>query len=210
VFVKKFILLSTFYCLFFGTPLLAMLQQPVVKKCTSCLPTDRPDEGQDQFVILQTDKWKLVLSSTQHYLGELLLVSQRHVLYLEDLNAAEDLEYLILQRCVILALKQAFKCKLVNLLHDVNPAFKEEPANPHVHWHFIPRYEDKILFASRVFHDTEWPNGLDLSKDDNSSRDIQPFHRRIMTAVATSLQKVMADNGAIVPHQFISESYFNL
>ncbi len=38
----------------------------------------------------------------------------------------------------------------------MNSAYRVDPPNPEVHWHFIPRYKDKIIFEGLEFIDPDF------------------------------------------------------
>src|SRR3990170_4537805 len=52
--------------------------------------------------------------------------------------------------------KKTFDARLFNWSCLMNNAFKEKPANPHVHWHLRPRYEKEVKFAGITFIDPEF------------------------------------------------------
>jgi diadenosine tetraphosphate (Ap4A) HIT family hydrolase len=219
MFVKNLIMLNVLCGMLFFIPAFAMVQQPAVDGCVACLPArsgeiKAPENtsgicsiNYSDFTICQTDYWKLILNPNQHYLGRSLLVLRRHASSLENLTCFEETEHSQMQRVIVSVLKNTFACETVNLLYAINHEFKKKPINPHVYWHFIPRYGREIYLNEHIFSDTEWTNMVDFSRDDNYSFQIQPFHKSIMAYVAVALQKELKENNIAISPEFIVEHY---
>lgn len=163
--------------------------------CKSCIPAD-----EDKFAIFQTKNWKYVINPNQHYLGRSLLVLRNHLPELKILAIDQELEFVVLRCCITQALNKAFGAKTVNILYEANLAFKKDPKNGHVYWHFIPRYSDRIKLVQTLFFDSEWGNLFDLSirqflvKKQNDKVVPNKTAKLIMKKIGQSLQAVFVEN----------------
>ncbi len=51
------------------------------------------------------------------------------------------------------ACKKAFGATMFNWTCLMNHAYRNDPPNPHVHWHVRPRYNKPVTFAGELFED---------------------------------------------------------
>jgi len=106
--------------------------------------------------IYESNYWTIFLAPSQRYLGTCVLVLKRELTDLMDLNAEEWLDFGILVSKLELTLKKIFNPTLFNWSCFKNAAFRSSPVNPQVHWHFIPRYQKKVVFNGLTFHDPDF------------------------------------------------------
>jgi diadenosine tetraphosphate (Ap4A) HIT family hydrolase len=111
------------------------------------------DKGE---VILNTKYWQVALSHGQSYLGRCYVTLKRHAGDLADLSKDETLDFLNLVRKLENALRKAFNATMFNWACLMNNAYQEKKPEPHVHWHFKPRYREKVKFAGMIFEDPEF------------------------------------------------------
>jgi len=63
------------------------------------------------------------------------------------------------------AVKKTFKPSLFNWTCLMNLAYQNNPPNPHIHWHFLPRYSHKVKFNGLIFDDLEFGNHYAREKE---------------------------------------------
>ena len=81
----------------------------------------------------------------------------RHVASLPELSRAEDTDFIEVRNTLITAQQRAFGASVVNISCLMNHAFNSTgEGDPHVHYHFKPRYPEPIGFAGEVFFDEEF------------------------------------------------------
>lgn len=66
----------------------------------------------------------------------------------------------------------------------MNHAYKKNPPQPHVHWHFIPRYKVPVKFIEEIYEDLEFSNHYSLEKKKIVSRETQ---EQIVKAISENL-----------------------
>jgi len=108
--------------------------------------------------ILETDYWVVLLADDQSYLGRCYITLKRHSGDLIELTKAEwnDLHKIIIK--LELSVKKAFGATLFNWACLMNLAYQNNPPNPHIHWHFRPRYDHSVRFEGLTFKDPEFGN----------------------------------------------------
>lgn len=120
-------------------------------KCEYCQLTGGYGE-----LIEETPYWMIFLAPSQRYLGACVVALKRKI---KDLNEVEDSEWMnfidILRKLEYSA-KLAFKPTLFNWSCFKNMAFRDEDPDPEIHWHFLPRYKDKVEFGGVTFEDPDF------------------------------------------------------
>lgn len=112
-------------------------------------------------MFLGTKHWKCFLLDNQAYLGRSIIEIKRDCGSMSDINPDEWEEFHDVVKRLESAFKKAFNATLFNWACLMNHAYKEDPPKPHVHWHFMPRYRDKVSFAGEVFEDNEFGHHYD-------------------------------------------------
>ena len=79
------------------------------------------------------------------------------------------------------SVKRAFDADLFNWTCLMNLAYLNNPPNPHVHWHFRPRYHHLIKFSGLTFKDPEF--GHHYSRE----------HERSFEVTTTIQQKIIEE-----------------
>ncbi len=128
-------------------------------ECISCRST-----SQDEDFVFETRFWKIFLSNDQSYLGRCVVVSKRHSEKLSELKQEEWLDFADVVNKLETALKEIFGATMFNWTCLMNDSYKEKQPNPHVHWHFRPRYNHKVEFAELVFEDSEFGHHYDRKR----------------------------------------------
>ena len=104
-------------------------------------------------LIVETEYWYILLAPDQKNLGTCVIALKRYEGDLGKLNENEWLEFSKIVENLQKALKKAFNSTMFNWGCLMNSSYLKEPPNPHVHWHFIPRYNQKIELENLIFED---------------------------------------------------------
>ncbi len=107
-------------------------------------------------LVFETKYWVALLSNDQAYLGRCYVSLKRHCGDLAELNKNEWEDLLILIGKLEKTVKKAFNADLFNWTCLMNLAYQNDPPNPHIHWHFRPRYSHPINFNNLIFKDPEF------------------------------------------------------
>lgn len=104
-------------------------------------------------LILETDYWFIFLAPDQKNLGTCVIALKRYEGDLGKLNDEEWHEFSIIVKKLQNSLKKAFNSAMFNWGCLMNSSYLNYPPDPHVHWHFIPRYNEKVEFEGLNFED---------------------------------------------------------
>jgi len=146
-------------------------------KCMFC---ERTSEG----LIHETSYWRVVLAFEQSYLGRCLVVLKRHCGDLAELRPEEWSDFAELVKKLESALRKAFGATMFNWTCLMNNAYQHDPPNPHVHWHFRPRYDHEVKFAGVVFRDPGFGHHYDRMRVQRVSEDVK---RKIIEEIKQNL-----------------------
>lgn len=119
-------------------------------ECLAC------QKHNDAEIILETDFWKIVIASDQAYLGRCFVILKRHRGDLAELENPEWIDFIAVVKNLETALKKSFGAAMFNWTCLMNNAYQNISPNPHVHWHFRPRYDRKVEFYGEIFEDFEF------------------------------------------------------
>ena len=108
---------------------------------------------------------------------------KRHCGDLAELKKEELLDFLEVVRNLESALKKAFGAVMFNWTCLMNNAYQAKIPQPHVHWHFKPRYDKKVKFAGLVFEDLEF--GHHYSREEIKVSDI--IQKKIIEKIKNNL-----------------------
>lgn len=106
--------------------------------------------------IFETKLWEVYLNPDQYYLGRSVVAAKREVPAMSDLTNEEWLDFADLVKKLESAFKKAFGATMFNWSCLMNGAYQNDPPNPHVHWHLMPRYKNPVEFAGQKFEDKEF------------------------------------------------------
>lgn len=104
-------------------------------------------------LIVETKYWFILLAPDQKNLGTCVVALNRYEGDLAELNIEEWQEFSKIVKSLQTALKKAFSTTMFNWGCLMNSSYLKNPPNPHVHWHFIPRYKQKVEFEGLTFED---------------------------------------------------------
>ncbi|MCL5430554.1 MAG: HIT family protein, partial [Candidatus Marsarchaeota archaeon] len=106
---------------------------------------------------LNTMHWVVALHEDQKYIGRCKVILKRHAGDLDQLSDAEWSDLSRLVKKLENSLRLSFNATMFNWTCLMNEAFRKTSApNPHVHWHFRPRYKKNVKFSGLVFVDKEF------------------------------------------------------
>lgn len=135
--------------------------------CICCQKQNQDD------IIYETKYWIVTLSSEQSYLGRCYVTLKRHCGNLSELKQEEWSDFIELIKVLESALRKSFNATMFNWTCLMNDAYKNNPPNPHVHWHFRPRYNHKIKFENVIFEDPEFGNHYNRNRTQNITKKLQ-------------------------------------
>ncbi|MGZ7117932.1 MAG: HIT family protein [Methanobacterium sp.] len=104
-------------------------------------------------LIVKTKYWFIFLAPDQKNLGTCVIALRRHEGDLGKLNHEEWQEFSKIVKSLQEALKKSFNSIMFNWGVLMNSSYLKDPPEPHVHWHFIPRYNQKVEFEGLIFED---------------------------------------------------------
>lgn len=138
------------------------------QECISCQSTN-----QNEDFVFETNFWKIFLVQNQSYLGRCVVISKRHCEELSELKQEEWLDFADVVNKLEKALEKTFGATMFNWTCMMNDSYKSENPNPHVHWHFRPRYNHKVEFAGLIFEDSEFGHHYDRKRTQEVSDKIR-------------------------------------
>ena len=119
-------------------------------ECEYCKKLEKYDFGD---FITKTDHWIIFLAPQQINIGTCVVALNRPEEDLAGLTPNEWLEFGEVVCKLENSLKQCFDVTMCNWGSLMNASYLEKPPNPHVHWHFIPRYDHEVEFDGLIFQD---------------------------------------------------------
>jgi diadenosine tetraphosphate (Ap4A) HIT family hydrolase len=121
-----------------------------------------------------TDHWLISLASDQGYLGRCYVTLRKHKGSLVELSDVEWDEYIQIVRRLERAVSASFGASPSNWACMMNNAYQDVPANPHVHWHFRPRYRSSVVVNGVTFSDPMY--GYHYDREQRREVDGETFH----------------------------------
>lgn len=149
--------------------------------CQFVKETDNP--------VIETKYWIVLLANEQAYLGRCYVTLKRHCGDLAKLKKEEWLELLSLIKKLEMALKDTFNPALFNWTCLMNLAYQNDPPNPHIHWHFMPRYNRKVKFKGITFDDPEF--GHHYAREKERSKIVS---EKVKNEIIVAIGKRLARN----------------
>jgi diadenosine tetraphosphate (Ap4A) HIT family hydrolase len=103
--------------------------------------------------IFETPFWIIFLAPNQSNIGTCVVALKRHYGTLDGLKDEEWLDFGNIVKNLEGSLKKSFKPTMFNWGALMNADYLKENPDPHIHWHFIPRYRHKVEFEGLTFDD---------------------------------------------------------
>lgn len=137
--------------------------------------------------IFESKYWIVFLADEQAYLGRSFVTLKRHCGDIAKLEDKEWVELLDVVGRLENAVRDAFGPSSFNWTCLMNLAYQNNPPNPHVHWHFIPRYGHEVNFAGTTFVDPEF--GSHYAREKERSKKVSgKIKSRIIAAIRKRLK----------------------
>ena len=134
------------------------------------------------YLIAKTEYWEIFLAPSQRYLGTCVISLKREIGELKDLTTEEWIDFGNLVESMELANRKIFNADLFNWSCLKNSVFRKDNPKPHIHWHFIPRYESPIVFEGVEFDDPDF------------GYFARAIHKKIPEKMREKLLKLIKDN----------------
>ena len=132
--------------------------------------------------LLESKYWIVFLAPNQSNLGTCVVALKRHHSTLTGLEDEEWQDFIGLIVKMEKALKIAFQATLFNWGCLMNTFYLEDTLDPHLHWHFIPRYNHPVNFAGHIFEDPHFgfmrprpPKDISQEVREKIARNIKKF-----------------------------------
>ena len=98
-------------------------------------------EFDNEYFVGETKHWKIYLANDQNYPGRCIIPLKAHRNNLCELTADEFADMQTVVNVMEKIGKQVFHATNFNWTCLMNGGYATTPPNPHVHLHFIPRYQ---------------------------------------------------------------------
>lgn len=147
-----------------------------------CIACKKPKRSA---LILRTKHWRAILASDQGCLGRCYVVLGRHCSDMAKLKLEEWIDFSEVVQELECALRKAFDATMFNWACFMNYAYQLDPPNPHVHWHLVPRYKQKVKFAGMTFEDPKFGQPYDLTRTQVVPPEVK---QKIVTRIKENLR----------------------
>jgi diadenosine tetraphosphate (Ap4A) HIT family hydrolase len=104
-------------------------------------------------LLVETSQWFIILAPDQRNLGTCVVALKRDEKDLSGLRSDEWEDLSIIVKKLEYSVKKAFNATMFNWGCLMNSSYVEDPPSPHLHWHFIPRYREPVVFQGKTFED---------------------------------------------------------
>ncbi|MGZ7109543.1 MAG: HIT family protein, partial [Methanobacterium sp.] len=91
-------------------------------------------------VMFETPYWIIFLAPSQSNIGTCVVALKRHYGTLDGLKNEEWLDFADVVKKLEYSLKKSFNATMFNWGALMNADYLMKNPDPHIHWHFIPRY----------------------------------------------------------------------
>lgn len=104
-------------------------------------------------IIFETPYWTIFLAPNQSNIGTCVVALKRCCRALKGLKDEEWLNFGKIVKQLEYSIETVFNPVMFNWSALMNADYLVENPDPHIHWHFIPRYKEKIQFQGFIFED---------------------------------------------------------
>lgn len=126
-------------------------------KCPFC----NLDEKDKKWLLYENEYWTLFLADKQDYLGRCIIVCNQHCESISDLDIKQWNALKSIMDSAEIMLRSELNATMFNWSCLMNDAYKNKPANPHIHFHLRPRYENEVLYGNNLISDREFAHHYD-------------------------------------------------
>ena len=114
------------------------------------------------YLLATTKHWRIYLADQQNYPGRCFIPLNRHCEQLPDLCAEEWDEFHLITRAIEDIWRQELHMSCGNWACLMNGSYGKPSPDPHVHFHFIPRYKMPVIFGGMQFIDECYGNHYEI------------------------------------------------
>lgn len=136
-------------------------------------------------LLFETEYWIIFLAPNQSNIGTCVIALKRRCGALKCLKDEEWLDFGRLVKILESSLKKAFRPVMFNWGALMNADYLFENPYPHVHWHFIPRYNEKVQFEGLVFEDKCFGSSTRAMKTREVPEDVR---RKIIEKIRENIE----------------------
>lgn len=133
-----------------------------------------------KFRIKKYKYWRVELHGSQYYLGRCIVMLNRHIEDLFEINHDEQVELFRIIPLLKKSLKKSFEPDMMNYSSLGNEV-------RHLHLHVIPRYKRSVKFAGRDFKDDQW--GGNHSPYDKSFEVSESVYKEIIKTIKKNFER---------------------
>lgn len=127
--------------------------------CEFCLEFS---DSNSPYLLATTKHWRIYLADQQNYPGRCFIPLNRHCKSLPDLSAEEWDEFHSIALAIETVWRQVLHMSCGNWACLMNGAYGKPLPNPHVHFHFIPRYQAPVIFGGMEFVDERYGDHYEI------------------------------------------------
>lgn len=125
-------------------------KEVLLLECEYCKELEKYNFGN---FIFKTKYWTVFLAPQQSNIGTCVVALNRPEKELSGLTCDEWLDFGRLVFKLEYSVKKCFNVTVANWGSLMNDSYLNVPPNPHVHWHYIPRYNHVVKFKGLIFKD---------------------------------------------------------
>lgn len=129
-----------------------VLEDTKQKNCEFCYPP----ETDERFILFKTQFWCVYLANNQNYPGRCIIPLWRHCPNLSEITEQEMIDLQRISKLLEKIWKSDLGATNFNWTCLMNGGYSKKPFNPHVHFHFIPRFEKPYETTNGDFYDSEF------------------------------------------------------
>ena len=130
--------------------------------------------GYPETLIKEYDHWGVFLRVSHVTLGSLVIVAKSDATNLGKLTSDEWAEFAMVSNDMENLLRNTFGAEKFNYLALMM-------VDPHVHFHFIPRYSKPVEFNGRTYTDPDWPIKTELKPIEASKEELKQIQDRLIS-----------------------------
>lgn len=136
-----------------------------MEACMNLCEFCNPPKEDDRYILFDSPHWRIYLANCQNYPGRCIVPLHRHCANLADLTVEELLDFHKLVKMMETIWREVLGATNFNWSCLMNGAYAAKPYNPHVHFHFIPRFDHVYRTENTEFVDSTYGNHYTLSND---------------------------------------------
>ena len=137
------------------------LKNIIPDDCEFC----HPPEKDDKYILCDTSYWRIYFANNQNYPGRCIIPLLRHCSSLSDISEREMSEFHDIVKLLERIWKDELGATNFNWTCLMNGGYAKKPYVPHVHFHFIPRYDHPVELSNGQFTDTRFGGHYELSEE---------------------------------------------